>query len=50
MAVIFRQTLKLAIEEAIYEKAPDTTGIEVEGVVAPAAPFQFCTHRTTDQE
>ncbi len=32
------QTLKLAIEEAIYEKAPDTTGIEVEGVVAPAAP------------
>ena len=26
-------TLKLAIEEAIYEAAPDITGIEVEGVV-----------------
>jgi Fe-S cluster biogenesis protein NfuA/nitrite reductase/ring-hydroxylating ferredoxin subunit len=26
-------TLKLAIEEAIYEAAPDVTGIEVEGVV-----------------
>jgi Fe-S cluster biogenesis protein NfuA/nitrite reductase/ring-hydroxylating ferredoxin subunit len=31
-------TLKLAIEEAIYEKAPDTLGIEVEGVVEPPAP------------
>ena len=27
-------TLKLAIEEAIYESAPDVTGLEVEGVVA----------------
>jgi len=26
-------TLKLAIEEAIYEKAPDLAGLEVEGVV-----------------
>jgi Fe-S cluster biogenesis protein NfuA len=31
-------TLKLAIEEAIYEKAPDVTGIEVEGAVASSAP------------
>jgi Fe-S cluster biogenesis protein NfuA len=30
-------TLKLAIEEAIYEKAPDVAGIEVEGVVASSA-------------
>lgn len=27
------QTLKLAIEEAIYEAAPDVTGLQVEGVV-----------------
>lgn len=31
-------TLKLAIEEAIYEAAPDLTALEVEGVVAPPAP------------
>jgi Fe-S cluster biogenesis protein NfuA len=32
-------TLKLAIEEAIYEKAPDASAIEVEGVVEqPAEP------------
>ncbi|HEV2914839.1 MAG TPA: NifU family protein [Pyrinomonadaceae bacterium] len=30
-------TLKLAIEEAIYEAAPDVTAIEVEGVVQPPA-------------
>jgi Fe-S cluster biogenesis protein NfuA len=30
-------TLKLAIEEAIYEQAPDVAGIEVEGVVASSA-------------
>ncbi len=32
-------TLKLAIEEAIYEAAPDITALDVEGVVAPAAAF-----------
>jgi Fe-S cluster biogenesis protein NfuA len=35
-------TLKLAIEEAIYEAAPDVAGIEAEGVTeqpAPAASF-----------
>lgn len=31
-------TMKLAIEEAIYEVAPDVTALEVEGVVAPAVP------------
>jgi len=31
-------TLKLAIEEAIYEAAPDVTALEVEGVVAQPAP------------
>jgi Fe-S cluster biogenesis protein NfuA len=32
-------TLKLAIEEAVYEAAPDITALEVEGVVdEPAAP------------
>jgi len=31
------QTLKLSIEEAIYEKAPDVEKLEVEGVAAPAA-------------
>jgi nitrite reductase/ring-hydroxylating ferredoxin subunit len=31
-------TLKLAIEEAIYEAAPDITGIEVEGVVEQPSP------------
>ena len=30
------QTLKLAIEEAIYEAAPDVTGLQVEGVVQQA--------------
>jgi Fe-S cluster biogenesis protein NfuA len=30
-------TLKLAIEEAIYEIAPDVTGIQVEGAVEPPA-------------
>lgn len=35
-------TLKLAIEEAIYEAAPDVTAIDVEGVVdLPAAPANF---------
>jgi Fe-S cluster biogenesis protein NfuA len=35
-------TLKTAIEEAIYEKAPDVKSIEVEGVVQqPAAPAAF---------
>jgi Fe-S cluster biogenesis protein NfuA/nitrite reductase/ring-hydroxylating ferredoxin subunit len=31
-------TLKLAIEEAIYEKAPDIVGLEVEGVVEERKP------------
>jgi len=31
-------TLKLAIEEAIYEAAPDITAIEAEGVLEPPAP------------
>ncbi len=31
-------TLKLAIEEAIYEAAPDVTAIEAEGVLEPPAP------------
>jgi Fe-S cluster biogenesis protein NfuA len=31
-------TLKLAIEEAIYEAAPDVTAIEVDGVVEQPAP------------
>jgi Fe-S cluster biogenesis protein NfuA/nitrite reductase/ring-hydroxylating ferredoxin subunit len=31
-------TLKLAIEEAIYEAAPDVTAIEAEGVSEPPAP------------
>lgn len=31
-------TLKLAIEEAIYEAAPDVTAIEAESVLAPPAP------------
>lgn len=31
-------TLKLAIEEAIYEKAPDIVALEVEGVVEQAKP------------
>jgi Fe-S cluster biogenesis protein NfuA/nitrite reductase/ring-hydroxylating ferredoxin subunit len=31
-------TLKLAIEEAIYEAAPDVTSIEAEGVLEPPAP------------
>lgn len=31
-------TLKLAIEEAIYEAAPDVTAIEAESVPAPPAP------------
>ncbi|HYY56429.1 MAG TPA: NifU family protein [Pyrinomonadaceae bacterium] len=31
-------TLKLAIEEGIYEAAPDVTAIEVEGVVEPPVP------------
>ncbi|MGH9839787.1 MAG: NifU family protein [Blastocatellia bacterium] len=31
-------TLKLAIEEAVYEAAPDVTAMEVEGVVAQPAP------------
>lgn len=31
-------TLKLAIEEAIYEKAPDIAGLEVEGVVEETRP------------
>ncbi|MEW6126068.1 MAG: NifU family protein [Acidobacteriota bacterium] len=32
-------TLKLAIEEAIYETAPDVLGLEVEGVVAQPTAF-----------
>jgi Fe-S cluster biogenesis protein NfuA len=32
------QSIKLAIEEAIYEKAPDVTAIEVEGLEMPTAP------------
>jgi Fe-S cluster biogenesis protein NfuA/nitrite reductase/ring-hydroxylating ferredoxin subunit len=31
-------TMKLAIEEAIYEVAPDVTALEVEGIVAPPVP------------
>jgi Fe-S cluster biogenesis protein NfuA len=31
-------TLKLAVEEAIYEAAPDVTGIIVEGSIQEAAP------------
>lgn len=31
-------TLKLAVEKAIYEAAPDISGIEVEGVSDPPAP------------
>ncbi|HEX8144088.1 MAG TPA: NifU family protein [Pyrinomonadaceae bacterium] len=34
-------TLKLAIEEAIYEAAPDVAGIEAEGVLEPPAPTGF---------
>ena len=34
-------TLKLAIEEAIYEAAPDVTAIEAEGVSEPPAPSGF---------
>jgi Fe-S cluster biogenesis protein NfuA/nitrite reductase/ring-hydroxylating ferredoxin subunit len=34
-------TLKLAIEEAIYEAAPDVVAIEAEGVLAQAAPSGF---------
>jgi Fe-S cluster biogenesis protein NfuA len=32
------QTIKFAIEEAIFEKAPDVTAIEVEGLEIPPAP------------
>lgn len=34
-------TLKLAIEEAIYEAAPDVMELEVEGVVEPSSPSGF---------
>jgi Fe-S cluster biogenesis protein NfuA/nitrite reductase/ring-hydroxylating ferredoxin subunit len=34
-------TLKLAIEEAIYEAAPDVTAIEAEGVSEPTTPTAF---------
>ncbi|MDQ3258967.1 MAG: NifU family protein [Acidobacteriota bacterium] len=34
-------TLKLAIEEAIYEAAPDVMAIEAEGVLEPPAPTGF---------
>jgi len=34
-------TLKLSIEEAIYEVAPDVTAIEAEEVAAPPAPSGF---------
>ena len=34
-------TLKLAIEEAIYEAAPDVASIEAEGVLEPPAPSSF---------
>lgn len=34
-------TLKLAIEEAIYEAAPDVTAIEAEGALEPPAPPAF---------
>jgi nitrite reductase/ring-hydroxylating ferredoxin subunit len=34
-------TLKLAIEEAIYEAAPDVAAIEAEGVSEPPAPTGF---------
>ena len=34
-------TLKLAIEEAIYESAPDITGLRVEGVVEEKPPSPF---------
>jgi Fe-S cluster biogenesis protein NfuA len=33
------QTIKFAIEEAIYEKAPDVTAIEVEGLEVSPAPL-----------
>ncbi len=36
-------TLKLAIEEAIYEAAPDVTAIEAEGVLEPPAPSGLVT-------
>jgi Fe-S cluster biogenesis protein NfuA/nitrite reductase/ring-hydroxylating ferredoxin subunit len=34
-------TLKLAIEEAIYEAAPDVVAVEAEGVAEPQAPTGF---------